>query len=108
VAQVDNIELPKLFEVWNNPSWVGEEADKYRNVVKDYGETYDDSLDSLWQIEYRKESDIPEIINKFDRCELVEYCDSKIKYFNDRYGDCFGEEWLNEHISLYVKIKEWL
>ena len=32
--QIGNLEVPKLFETWDNPKWVGEEADKYRNVVK--------------------------------------------------------------------------
>ena len=38
--QIENLEVPKLFETWDNPLWVGEEADKYRNVVKDYGRDY--------------------------------------------------------------------
>lgn len=36
----NNLVIPKLFETWDNPRWVGEEADKYRNVVKDYGHNY--------------------------------------------------------------------
>ena len=38
--QIGNLEVPKLFETWDNPLWIGEEADKYRNVVKDYGRNY--------------------------------------------------------------------
>ncbi len=38
--QVGNLEVPEIFERWDNPLWVSEEADKYRNVVKDYGHDY--------------------------------------------------------------------
>ena len=38
--QIGNLEVPKLFETWDNPLWIGEEADKYRNVVKEYGRDY--------------------------------------------------------------------
>jgi hypothetical protein len=31
---IGNLEIPKLFETWDNPKWVGEEANKYRNICK--------------------------------------------------------------------------
>lgn len=31
---IGNLEVPKLFETWDNPKWVGEEANKYRNICK--------------------------------------------------------------------------
>ena len=33
----DDWSVPTNREVWWNPHWRGEEADRYRNVVKDYG-----------------------------------------------------------------------
>ena len=38
--QIGNLLIEKPFETWDNHLWVGEEADKYRNVVKDYGCNY--------------------------------------------------------------------
>ena len=104
----NNLVVPKInntYDCYRNICTSSSQAWYNRNLP-DYGETYDDSLDSLWQIEYCKESDIPEIISKFDKNELLEYCNNKIKRFNDRYGNCFGEEWLDKQISLYVKVKE--
>ena len=36
----NNLVVPKLFETWDNVRWVGEEADKYRNITKDYEHSY--------------------------------------------------------------------
>lgn len=42
--QIGNLEVPKLFETWDNPHWTGEEADKYRNVVKETPVTFADEI----------------------------------------------------------------
>ena len=52
--QIGNLEVPKLFETWDNPLWVGEEADKYRNVVKDYGHDYFGNIYDKYSEEDRK------------------------------------------------------
>ena len=47
----NNLVIPKLFETWDNPLWVGEEADKYRNIVKNYGHSYFDKDLSMYSEE---------------------------------------------------------
>ena len=49
--QIGNLEVPKLFETWDNPLWVGEEADKYRNVVKSPSVQFADEIMSTEDFE---------------------------------------------------------
>ena len=105
--QIGNLEVPEIrntYDCYGNICTSSDQAWYNRNLP-DYGETYDNSLEYLWQIEYRKESDIPEIIATFDRDELIEHCDSKIKRCIDRYNE-FGGEWIEKHCGIYNKILE--
>ena len=47
----NNLVIPKLFETWDNPLWVGEEADKYTNIVKDYGHKCFEKDLSMYSVE---------------------------------------------------------
>lgn len=50
----NNLVVLKLFETWDNPRWVGEEADKYRNIVKDYSHKYFNKDLSMYSDEDRE------------------------------------------------------
>ena len=50
----NNLVVPILFETWDNPRWVGEEAVKYRNIVKDYEHSYFEKDLSMYSEEDRQ------------------------------------------------------
>ena len=103
--QIGNLEVPEIFERWDNPLWVGEEADKYRNVVKDYGHSYFDKDLSMYSDEDR------ELWNSNPNPKSIPRLYLTVKYDNSRwlsdlevqlgtlYGECKDIEVVKGFIS---------
>jgi len=101
----NNLVVPKLFETWDNPRWVGEEADKYRNIVKDYGHSYFDKGLSMYSEEDR------ELWNNNPNPKSIPRLYLTMKYENSKwlsdleielgtlYGKCKDVEVVKDRIS---------
>ena len=89
--QIGNLEVPKLFETWDNPKWTGEEADKYRNVVKNpsvqwLDEFNCDHINRLEQLNSYCQVEIAKKIiegGKFTKQELSAYATEKLSSCED-------------------------